>query len=266
MTGIRCSQAGGEMGRLIRSHDWASTTLGSPETWPHSLRTAVSIMLGSRYAMWMAWGSDLTFFCNDAYRPTLGIKASWALGARSDQVWDEVWDAAGPRIRSVLETGIATWDEDLLLLLERSGYPEETYHTFSYSPLRDDRGLGRRHVVRGDRGDGTGHRRAAARTLRQLADATVRPRRPRRRSARAVERRSAPIGATCRSACSTSSMARRSSARLVVPPGSSPGRRSTVDHRSGRRVPLVVRGIVREARAPITLEDLRWAATDRRLA
>ena len=75
-------------------------------------------MLSSRYAMRMAWGDELTFFCNDAYRPTLGIKAWWALGARSDQVWDE----AGLRIRTVLATGVATWDEDLLLFLERSGH------------------------------------------------------------------------------------------------------------------------------------------------
>ena len=109
---------GGDMGRLINAYDWAVSPLGPRDAWPQSLRTAVSIMLSSRYAMWMAWGDELTFFCNDAYRPTLGIKAGWALGARSDQVWDE----AGPRIRTVLATGVATWDEDLLLFLERSGH------------------------------------------------------------------------------------------------------------------------------------------------
>ncbi|MEU1054180.1 SpoIIE family protein phosphatase [Streptomyces sp. NPDC005876] len=91
--------------------------------------------------MWMAWGPDLTFFCNAAYRrDTLGQKYPWALGRPAGEVWAEIWDDIGPRIDTVLRTGEATWDEALLLFLKRSGYPEETYHTFSYSPLRDDSG------------------------------------------------------------------------------------------------------------------------------
>gem|GEM_PF-42471 len=130
---------GGAMGNLIRTHDWAGTSLGPPEAWPRSLKIAIRIMLTSRYAMWMAWGPDLIFFCNDAYRPTLGDKKGW-LGARSDRVWAEIWPDIGPRIERVLKTGEATWDEGLLLFLERSGFAEETYHTFSYSPLADDDG------------------------------------------------------------------------------------------------------------------------------
>ncbi len=95
-------------------------------------------MLDSRYAMWMLWGPELTFFCNDAYLPTVGIKRDWVLGARSDKVWEEIWPDIGPRITHVLEHGEATWDEGLLLFLERSGFSEETYHTFSYSPVYDD--------------------------------------------------------------------------------------------------------------------------------
>ncbi len=131
---------GGVMGNRMRSYDWAATNLGPPDGWPQSLKTTISIMLNSRYAMWMAWGPDLTFFCNDAYEPTLGVKSAWALGAASDQVWAEIWGDVGPRIQHVLANGGATWDESLLLLLERRGFPEETYHTFSYSPLRTDTG------------------------------------------------------------------------------------------------------------------------------
>jgi hypothetical protein len=130
----------GEMGQRMRELDWARTPLGAPTTWPQSLKTAVQIMLGSRYAMWMGWGPELTFFYNDAYRPTLGTKHPWALGKPSQLVWTEIWRDIGPRIEEVLRTGRATYDEDLMLILERSGYPEETFHTFSYSPLRDDLG------------------------------------------------------------------------------------------------------------------------------
>ncbi|MFE3498390.1 SpoIIE family protein phosphatase [Kitasatospora sp. NPDC059160] len=121
--------------------DWAATPLGEPEHWPQSLRTAVQILLSSRFAMWMAWGPELTFFCNDAYRrDTLGQRYPWALGRPFPTVWPEVWEDVRLRVDSVLHDGVSTWDEDLLLFLERSGYPEESYHTFSYSPLRDESG------------------------------------------------------------------------------------------------------------------------------
>ncbi len=130
---------GGEMGARMRTHDWHMSPLGLPEHWPQSLKTIVRVMLDSRYAMWMAWGPELTFFCNDAYLPTVGLRRDWVLGARSDQVWKEIWPDIGPRIEHVLASGQATWDEGLLLFLERSGFSEETYHTFSYSPVYDDR-------------------------------------------------------------------------------------------------------------------------------
>ncbi len=131
---------GGALAPLMASKDWASTTLGPPAEWPRSLQTVVRILLTSRYAMWLGWGPELRFFYNDAYAPTLGDKHPWALGSMASQVWAEIWPAIGPRIAHVLRSGEATWDEGLMLFLERSGYPEETYHTFSYSPLPDDTG------------------------------------------------------------------------------------------------------------------------------
>jgi PAS domain S-box-containing protein len=130
---------GGEMGARMRAYDWQRTPLGPADTWPQSLKTIVRVMLDSRYAMWMLWGPDITFFCNDAYLPTVGIRRDWVLGARADKVWEEIWsDAIAPRLDQVLRHGLATWDEALLLYLERSGFSEETYHTFSYSPVYDD--------------------------------------------------------------------------------------------------------------------------------
>ncbi len=121
--------------------DWSATPLGPPPGWPQSLQTAVNIVLSSRFSMWMAWGPELTFFCNTAYRyATLGRKYPWALGRPAREVWAEIWTDIGPRIEQVLSTGQATWDTALQLFLERSGYLEESYHTFSYSPLRDESG------------------------------------------------------------------------------------------------------------------------------
>jgi PAS domain S-box-containing protein len=128
------------MGARIRAFDWSAHPLGPIETWPQSLQVVIRIMLSSRYAMWLGWGPEFYFFCNDAYLPTVGIKESWVLGASAKEVWAEIWPDIGPRAESVVATGEATWDEELLLFLERSGYQEETYHTFSYSPAPDDDG------------------------------------------------------------------------------------------------------------------------------
>ncbi|NEC65313.1 SpoIIE family protein phosphatase [Streptomyces sp. SID9727] len=158
-----------KIGQELARVDWSATPLGEPQDWPQSLRTAVSILLSSKFAMWMAWGPELTFFCNEAYRrDTLGQKYPWALGRPSSVVWSEIWDDIGPRIDTVLTSGEATWDEGLLLFLERSGYLEESYHTFSYSPLRDDDGavVGMLCVVSEDTERVIGERRMT--TLRDL--------------------------------------------------------------------------------------------------
>ncbi|QJW93546.1 PAS domain-containing sensor histidine kinase [Frigoriglobus tundricola] len=164
----------GEMSRLIRDHDWSSTPLGPLATWPQSLTVAVRIMLDSRYAMWLGWGPSLTFLYNEAYaRATLGAKHPWVLGRPFREVWGEIWSDLSPRIERVVTTGEATWDEGLLLFLERRGYPEETYHTFSYSPLPDDAGGigGMLCVVTEDTDRTIGERRL--KTLRELAARTT---------------------------------------------------------------------------------------------
>ena len=125
-------EGGGEVGALLREHAWSSDLLGQSEQWPQSLRTVIRIMLTSRYAMWAGWGPDLAFLYNDAYaHMSLGAKHPWALGRPAHEVWAEIWPQIWPRIEQVLTTGEATWDEGLMLFLERNGYPEDTYHTFS---------------------------------------------------------------------------------------------------------------------------------------
>ncbi len=131
----------GEMAALIRGRDWAKTPLGPVESWPQSLRTAVSICLGSRHPIVLWWGPERWMFYNDAYRPMLGeLKHPQFLGASGQACWEEIWDVIGPMMDQVIETGEPTWSEDLFLLMQRYGYLEETYFTFSYSPIRDESG------------------------------------------------------------------------------------------------------------------------------
>ncbi len=126
---------GGEMASLMRAKNWVHTSLGPVEGWPEPLKIAVRILLTSKFDMWLGWGEDVSFLYNDAYRPTLGNKHPNSLAAPTRELWAEIWPDVEPLIRQVYEQGEATWSEALLLLLERNGYPEETYHTFSYSPI-----------------------------------------------------------------------------------------------------------------------------------
>ena len=140
----RFLEASGELGHDLLAVDWDATPLGDPDSWPYALRNSVRILLTSKFSMWMAWGPELTFICNEAYRrDTLGKKYPWALGKPASEVWSEIWDDVSPRIESVMTTGEATYDESLQLFLERRGYVEETYHTFSYSALVDDENVSR---------------------------------------------------------------------------------------------------------------------------
>jgi len=131
---------GGEMGAIMRATDWSATRLGPVDTWPRSLRTMLGVILGSRFPMLLWWGPDLLHLYNDAYRPILRDKHPASLVAPAAEVWAEVWDVAGPMARSVQEGGPATWTEDLQLFITSGAMAEETYFTFSYSPVPGDDG------------------------------------------------------------------------------------------------------------------------------
>ena len=132
---------GGTMGELIRAYDWSQTSVGAIENWSPSLKTALSIMLSSRFPMFIWWGQDESInFYNDAYIPILGARHPDALGQPAFQVWAEVWDTLSPQIEGVLKEGKAYWNEDYHVILHRNGYQEETYFTFSYSPIFSETG------------------------------------------------------------------------------------------------------------------------------
>ncbi|MFC8800445.1 SpoIIE family protein phosphatase [Promicromonospora sp. NPDC057138] len=129
------------VGREARTVAWDATPLGPPSSWPQSLRHAVRLCFSTRFAVMMVWGPDLTMIYNDGYREMLGSdKHPGALGASARVVWGEIWDDISPLFDTVLTTGQPTLSRDLYLLMNRSGYDEETYFTFSYSPLSDDDG------------------------------------------------------------------------------------------------------------------------------
>ncbi|HEX2576675.1 MAG TPA: PP2C family protein-serine/threonine phosphatase [Aquihabitans sp.] len=130
-----------EMGRRAAEVDWAATPLGPPEAWPIALRVAVGICLTSQFPMLVVWGPDLIKIYNDAYAVILGTeKHPRALGAPAKEIWPEIWDVVGPLFEQVMTTGESTWREDQRLHVDRNGYLEEAYFTYSYSPIPDDDG------------------------------------------------------------------------------------------------------------------------------
>ncbi|MBE8999668.1 response regulator [Nostoc sp. LEGE 12447] len=131
---------GGEMGARMREWDWSKSSLGPTQQWPQSLKTAVRIMLTCRQPMFVWWGEELINLYNDPYKAIIGGKHPEALGQPASCVWREIWDQVGPRAESAMLKNEGTYDEALLLIMERNGYPEETYYTFSYSPVPNDQG------------------------------------------------------------------------------------------------------------------------------
>lgn len=138
--GLQFLSGGGEMVRLMREKDWSQTAVGDPSTWPQSLRTTLSIILHSKFPMFLWWGKELTCFYNDAYRPSLGKhgKHPSILGEAAETAWAEIWPIIKPLIDQVLEGGEATWSEDQLIPIYRNGQLEDVYWTFSYSPVNDE--------------------------------------------------------------------------------------------------------------------------------
>jgi signal transduction histidine kinase/CheY-like chemotaxis protein len=130
---------GGEIGALMRAHDWATSPLGPPAAWPQSLRSVVGLLIGSKFPMFVAWGRELGFLYNDSYAEILGAKHPAALGARFYDIWSEIWPDISPLIDAAM-AGEATFRDDLPLVMNRRGFDEQTWFTFSYSPVRDESG------------------------------------------------------------------------------------------------------------------------------
>ncbi|WP_232536905.1 sensor histidine kinase [Cystobacter fuscus] len=130
---------GGEMGELIRSMDWSATPLGPVESWPQSLRTTVSLCLSSTFPLLIAWGPERVQIYNDAYRPICGAKHPQSMGQR----FNECWASALPAVGAVVDraqAGTGSYLENLPMILDRYGYLEEAFMTFSFSPIRDESG------------------------------------------------------------------------------------------------------------------------------
>ncbi|MDI1476235.1 ATP-binding protein [Polyangium sp. y55x31] len=124
----------------MRAHDWQGTGVGMPAAWDRSLKTAIQMILGARHPMFVWWGPELLSFHNDAYVPILGQRHPTALARPASEVWSEIWHIIGPWTEAVLREGRSLSGDEVLLPVDRNGYTEEAYFTYSYSPINDDSG------------------------------------------------------------------------------------------------------------------------------
>ena len=130
---------GGEMGALMRSHDWRTSPIGPPQTWPQPLRTMVRLMLNTGHPMYIWWGAEGACLYNDAYRECIGPELHpGSLGRPAREVWEEIWPIIGPQIQQVREGRGATWHVNQLVPITRHGRREDVYSTYSYSPIDDE--------------------------------------------------------------------------------------------------------------------------------
>ncbi len=137
---VKFLMGGGASGKLIRSRNWRETPFGEPDSWPQSLRSAVSICLGTNFPIAIYWGPELALLYNDAWSDIPGEKHPWALGRPGREVWPEIWEAIWPLFDTVLSTGEGVWQQDQLLPMHRHGYTEECYFNFTFSPIRGEDG------------------------------------------------------------------------------------------------------------------------------
>jgi len=127
------------MGSLMRAHDWRSTSLGPPESWPQPLRTVIRLLLNTGHPMYIWWGPELLCFYNDAYRLSIGPERHpSSLGQPARTVWAEIWHVIGPQVEQVMTGRGATWHENQLIPISRHGRLEEVYWTYSYGPIDDE--------------------------------------------------------------------------------------------------------------------------------
>lgn len=136
------ASGGGECGEILRSINWDKHALGPMALWPQSLKTSLSILLNSKFPMFLMWGPEYFCFYNDAYRPSLGNngKHPYAIGKKGREVWAEIWEQVGDMLHGVMYRNEATWNEDYLIPIYRNGKIEDVYWTFSYSPVKDETG------------------------------------------------------------------------------------------------------------------------------
>src|SRR6266404_6167373 len=159
---------GGEMGKLIRAMDWSQTPLGPIESWPQSLRTTVSLCLASNFPISLAWGPHHVQIYNDGYWAICGGKHPRAMGQDFSVCWASAWPVIGEAFERAL-AGETSFLENQRMFLDRHGYLEETFFTFSFSPIRDETGGvgGLFHPVTETTSKMVGQRRT--RVLRDLA-------------------------------------------------------------------------------------------------
>ena len=127
------------MAKVIKAKDWSVTPLGPIATWPQSLRTTVSLVQASNSPISLSWGQGHTQIYNDGYWPICGAKHPTAMGQDYRECWASAFPVIGEAYASAW-SGRSAYLEKMRMFLDRYGFLEETWFTFSFSPITDESG------------------------------------------------------------------------------------------------------------------------------
>jgi len=122
---------------LSEKFDWHHTSLGDPDAWSSTLRNMISLCMNSKMPTLILWGKDLIQVYNDSYRILIGNMHPEAFGSRANENWKNYWTTFEPMLSDVLRNGKSYYLQNQPLNINRKGYVEECYFTFSYSPIFD---------------------------------------------------------------------------------------------------------------------------------
>lgn len=127
------------MRQLIRKFDWSATVIGPLSHWPPRLRVIVDLMLDSAEPMVIWWGRARLQIYNDAYAGRVDREVGGAaLGRAAPDTWKHGWATIEPLVQGVFDAGTSKTYSAFAFDIERNGRPEETYWTYSLTPIRDD--------------------------------------------------------------------------------------------------------------------------------
>jgi PAS domain S-box-containing protein len=139
-TSLSFMNNGGEIGALMRAHDWSTSCLGDPHAWPQSLRSVVSACINSPILGAVLWGPNLCMLYNDAYIPSLADRHPAALGKPVAEVWGSIWDQVAPQFHEAMKTGVGFSSTNVELTILRNGQLEQTIWNFSAAPITGEDG------------------------------------------------------------------------------------------------------------------------------
>lgn len=121
---------------FARQIDWGSTPLGDMNLWSPEFRQVANLVMDNPHPCALFWGEELTVMYNKAYADGVaGHKHPPLMGTGFRGPFAELWDTVGAIFQECVQSGKSVAMKEQMLPIERHGYLEETFFTWSLTPL-----------------------------------------------------------------------------------------------------------------------------------